>query len=106
RGLGTRVEWQRGLLLLCSAALAGSAVSVAGTISFVGLMAPHLGRQLVGSTHEGLLPTAALLGGLIVVLADWMGRVLFAPIELPCGAIAAAIGAPYFIYLLIHNRKR
>jgi iron complex transport system permease protein len=106
RGLGTRVEWQRGLLLLCSAALAGAAVAVAGTISFVGLMAPHLGRQLVGPTHEGLLPTAALIGGLIVVLADWMGRVLFAPIELPCGVITAAIGAPYFIYLLIRNRKR
>lgn len=106
KGLGTRVEWQRGLLLLCSAAMAGAAVAVAGTIGFVGLMAPHLGRQLVGPTHEGLLPTAAFIGGLIVVLADWMGRVLFAPVELPCGVITAAIGAPYFIYLLIRNRKR
>ena len=106
RGLGMRVEWQRGLLLLTSAAMAGAAVATAGTISLVGLMAPHLGRQLVGSTHERLMLAAALMGGLIVVLADWLGRVLFAPIELPCGTITAAIGVPYFLYLLIRNRKR
>lgn len=106
RGLGMRVEWQRGLLLLISAAMAGAAVATAGTIGFVGLMAPHLGRQLVGPTHQGLVPISALMGGLIVVLADWLGRVLFAPIELPCGVITAAIGAPYFLYLLIRNRKR
>lgn len=104
RGLGVRVEWQRGLLLLISAALAGVAVATAGMIGFVGLMAPHLGRKLVGPTHEGLMLTAALMGGLIVVLADLLGRVLFAPIELPCGVITAAVGAPYFIYLLIRNR--
>ena len=106
KGLGARVEWQRGLLLLSSAAMAGASVAVAGTIGFVGLMAPHLGRQLVGPTHEGLLPTAALIGGVIVVLADWLGRVLFAPIELPCGIVTAAIGTPYFLYMLIRNRKR
>ena len=106
KGLGTRVEWQRGLLLLSSAAMAGAAVAVAGTLGFVGLMAPHLGRQLVGPTHEGLLPTATLIGGVIVVLSDWLGRVLFAPIEFPCGVITAAIGTPYFLYLLIRNRKR
>jgi iron complex transport system permease protein len=106
RGLGIKVEWQRGLLLLIGAAMAGAAVATAGTIGFVGLMAPHLGRQLVGPTHEGLIPIAALMGGLIVVLADWLGRVLFAPIELPCGVITAAVGAPYFLYLLIRNRKR
>jgi iron complex transport system permease protein len=59
----------------------------------------------VGPTQEGLIPVSALMGGLIVVLADWLGRVLFAPIELPCGVITAAVGAPYFLYLLIRNRK-
>lgn len=106
RGLGMRVEWQRSLLLLTSAAMAGAAVATAGTIGLVGLMAPHLGRQLVGPNHEGLMLTAALMGGLIVVLADWLGRILFAPIEIPCGVITAAVGAPYFLYLLIRNRKR
>ncbi|WP_250125262.1 iron ABC transporter permease [Chroococcidiopsis sp. CCMEE 29] len=106
RGLGSSVEWQRGLLLLTSVALAGASVATAGTIVFVGLIAPHLGRQLVGPTHEGLIPTAAMMGGMIVVLADLLGRMLFAPIELPCGVITAALGAPYFLYLLVRNRKR
>jgi len=106
RGLGSRVEWQRGLLLLTSVALAGASVATAGRIGFVGLIAPHLGRQLVGPTHEGLIPTAAMMGGMIVVLADLLGRMLFAPIELPCGVITAALGAPYFLYLLVRNRKR
>ncbi len=106
RGLGSQVEWQRGLLLLTSVALAGASVATAGTIGFVGLIAPHLGRQLVGPTHEGLIPTAAMMGGMIVVVADLLGRTLFAPIELPCGVITAALGAPYFLYLLVRNRKR
>ncbi|HEY9626434.1 MAG TPA: iron ABC transporter permease [Coleofasciculaceae cyanobacterium] len=105
RGLGNRVEWQRGLLLLTSVALAGASVATAGTIGFVGLVAPHLARQLVGASYQGLLPTAALLGGLIVLLADFLGRSLFAPIELPCGIVTAAVGAPYFLYLLYRNRN-
>ncbi|MBD2360338.1 iron ABC transporter permease [Anabaena minutissima FACHB-250] len=106
RGLGSRVEWQRGLLVLVGVALAGAGVATAGMIGFVGLIAPHLGRQLVGTNHEGLIPTSALLGGVIVVAADLLGRTLFAPIEIPCGVVTAAIGAPYFLYLLIRNRKK
>ncbi|MEM8827931.1 MAG: iron ABC transporter permease [Cyanobacteria bacterium P01_G01_bin.19] len=105
RGLGSQVEWQRGLLLLTSVALAGASVATAGAVGFVGLMSPHLGRQLVGASHEGLLPVSAMMGGMLVVVADLLGRVLFAPLELPCGIITAAIGAPYFVYLLINQRK-
>ena len=105
RGLGSSVEWQRGLLLLTSVALAGASVATAGAVGFVGLMSPHLGRQLVGASHEGLLPVSAMMGGMLVVVADLLGRVLFAPLELPCGIITAAIGAPYFVYLLINQRK-
>ncbi|MGF1938054.1 MAG: FecCD family ABC transporter permease [Nostoc sp. ChiQUE02] len=106
KSLGSRVEWQRGLLVLVGVALAGAGVATAGNIGFIGLIAPHLGRQLVGATHEGLIPTSALLGGVIVVMADLLGRTLFAPIEVPCGVVTAAIGAPYFLYLLIRNRKK
>ncbi len=106
KSLGSQVEWQRGLLVLVGVALAGAGVATAGNISFVGLIAPHLGRQLVGTTHEALIPTSALLGGVIVVMADFLGRTLFAPIELPCGVVTATIGAPYFLYLLIRNRKK
>ena len=105
RGLGSQVEWQRGLLLLTAVALAGASVATAGAVGFVGLMSPHLGRQLVGASHEGLLPVSAMMGGMLVVVADLLGRVLFAPLELPCGIITAAIGAPYFVYLLISQRK-
>jgi iron complex transport system permease protein len=105
RGLGSAVEWQRGLLILTCVALAGASVATAGTIGFVGLISPHLARQLVGPAHEGLVPTAALVGGLIVALADLVGRSLFAPIELPCGVITAIVGAPYFLYLLYQNRN-
>ena len=105
RGLGSRVEWQRGLLLLTGVALAGASVATAGAVGFVGLMSPHLGRQLVGASHEGLLPVSAIMGGMLVVIADLLGRILFAPLELPCGIITAAIGAPYFVYLLISQRK-
>ncbi|NER83119.1 MAG: iron ABC transporter permease, partial [Leptolyngbya sp. SIO1D8] len=103
--LGSRLEWQRGWLLLSSVALAGAAVATAGNVGFVGLMAPHIARQLVGPSHEGLLPVAALTGGMMVVVADLIGRLLFAPLELPCGIITAIIGAPYFLYLLIRTRR-
>ncbi|QXE25459.1 iron(III) dicitrate transport system permease protein [Richelia sinica FACHB-800] len=106
KSLGTPVEWQRGLLVLVGVALAGSGVATAGMIGFVGLIAPHLGRQLVGTNHQGLIPTSALLGGMLVVVADFLGRTLFAPIEIPCGVVTAAVGAPYFLYLLIRNRKK
>lgn len=106
KGLGTRVEWERGLLVLVGAALAGAAVATAGNIGFVGLIAPHIGRQLVGANHQSLIPTSALLGGMIVVIADFLGRTLFAPIEIPCGVVTAAVGAPYFLYLLIRNPKK
>jgi iron complex transport system permease protein len=105
RGLGTRVAWQRGLLMLTAVALAGATVAAAGAIGFVGLMAPHIGRRLVGPDHIGLLPTAGLLGALTVVAADLVGRTIFAPIELPCGLITAVVGAPFFIFLLWQQRQ-
>jgi iron complex transport system permease protein len=106
RGLGSRVEWARCLLLLCTVALAGASVATAGTVGFVGLMAPHLGRQLVGPSHAGLIPVAALIGACIVEIADIVGRLAFAPIELPCGVITAVIGAPYFLWILYRSRNQ
>lgn len=106
RSLGSAVEWERGLLLLTSVSLASAAVASAGTIGFIGLSAPHLSRQLVGASHEGLIPVAGMIGGVIVVLADLLGRTLFAPLEIPCGVVTAVVGAPYFLYLLITNGKQ
>lgn len=98
--LGSRVAVHRAVLLATAVALAAVVVTVAGTIGFVGLIAPHIARRLVGPTHEGLLPTAALTGGAIVVVADLVGRSVFAPIEIPAGVITALIGAPFFLSLL------
>ncbi|HMQ30601.1 MAG TPA: iron ABC transporter permease [Chloroflexaceae bacterium] len=105
RGLGSAVGLRRGLLLLAAVALAAASVAAAGTLGFVGLMAPHLGRRLVGPDHSGLLPTAGLLGALLVVAADLVGRTIIAPVELPAGLVTAAIGALFFIALLWRQRK-
>ncbi|MDB9306895.1 MULTISPECIES: FecCD family ABC transporter permease [Cyanophyceae] len=106
QGLGSRVEWQRSFLILISAALSGAAVATAGSIGFVGLISPHIARQLVGGNHQGLIPVSAIWGAMIVVVADLLGRIIFAPVELPCGIVTAVIGAPYFIYLLVQTRKK
>lgn len=104
-GLGGKVQKQRFLLLMISTALIGSSVAFAGGIGFVGLMAPHMARRLVGSSFGALLPTSALLGGILVMIADLIGRTLFSPLEVPAGVFTAGIGAPYFIYLLFKTRN-
>lgn len=102
--VGSGVQRHRFLFLIISSALAGGAVAFAGGIGFVGLIGPHIGRKLVGSSFGGLLPVSAFLGGLIVVLADLVARTAFSPLDIPAGIFTAAIGAPYFIYLLIKSR--
>ncbi|MFD2680230.1 FecCD family ABC transporter permease [Bacillus seohaeanensis] len=103
--VGVPVQRQRFLLLFMSTALVGGAVAFAGGIGFVGLMAPHMARRIVGSSYGALLPTAALIGGTLVMVADLIGRTLFLPLEVPAGVFTASIGAPYFIYLLFKTRN-
>ncbi|EHS55742.1 FecCD family ABC transporter permease [Paenibacillus sp. Aloe-11] len=98
--LGQRVELQRLLLILLSALLAGTAVSVAGLIGFVGLVVPHVIRLLIGEDYRFLLPLSMLGGGTLVILADTVARSWFDPIELPVGILLAVIGAPFFLILL------
>lgn len=102
--LGVRVQRQRALLTGLAALLTGSAVAVAGLIGFVGLVAPHLARMVVGSGHRYTLPLAALIGGILLVGADILARTVAAPRELPVGVVTAAIGAPPFVYLLRRGR--
>ncbi|MBU8696206.1 FecCD family ABC transporter permease [Bacillus pumilus] len=100
-GLGISVHKERSFMMLIAVALAGASVAVAGSISFLGLAAPHLARKLVGPKHQGMIPASALIGALLLLLADTLGRVILAPSEVPVGLVVSALGAPYFIYLLM-----
>ncbi|WP_314001989.1 iron ABC transporter permease [uncultured Paenibacillus sp.] len=105
-GLGIRVQFMRFLLLAFSVGMTGAAVAAVGTIGFAGLISPHMARNLVGSRHKILVPTAGVLGGLLVLAADSIGRGLLPPLEIPAGLIISLIGAPYFLYLLRRESKR
>lgn len=102
--VGVRVQRQRLLLLTLAVGLASASVSMTGGIGFIGLVAPHLARRLVGSLHQYFLPVSALLGLLILVSADTIGRSIFAPNAIPAGVVVAFIGAPYFLYLLTKTK--
>ncbi|MDQ0230885.1 FecCD family ABC transporter permease [Metabacillus malikii] len=102
-GLGVQLEKERRLLLIVAVALAGACVSVGGGITFLGLIAPHIARRLVGASHARVLPLTALLGGFLLLSADTLGRVIMAPMELPVGIVVSVVGAPYFIYLLMRK---
>ncbi|QMV42430.1 FecCD family ABC transporter permease [Cohnella cholangitidis] len=104
-GLGAPVEKERLVLLAAAVGLAGSCVAVSGGIGFVGLIAPHLARRLVGSKHQILLPASALAGSLLVITADTIGRWILQPSEVPTGIVVAVIGAPYFLYLLVKTKS-
>lgn len=103
--LGIRVKELRLASLGCAAACAAAVVSFAGLLGFVGLVVPHMARALVGERPVKMLPVSALLGAVLVILADLLGRTLFAPSELPVGIFMSLIGAPYFLILLMRRRR-
>ena len=98
--LGLRTERFRFFLIAISSLLSGAAISVAGLISFVGLVVPHIARLLVGSDYKYLFPASAFLGFTLVVACDTIGRVIMPPGEIPVSIILSFIGAPFFLYLL------
>lgn len=99
-GLGVHLNKTRLIFLAIAVALAAAAVSVTGGISFVGLMAPHMAKRLVGPRHQHFMPVALLIGAILMMAADTIGRNLLEAHAIPAGVIAAMIGAPYFLYLL------
>jgi iron complex transport system permease protein len=103
--LGVRVHVLRLQLLAVSALLTAAVISVAGGISFVGLVVPHSVRLLIGSDHRSLLPATALAGALFLLLADLAARTVAAPMELPLGILTAVAGAPFFLWLLRRDRS-
>ncbi|WP_100636530.1 FecCD family ABC transporter permease [Marinomonas sp. ef1] len=103
-GLGVPVQRLRLALLFLSVIMAAPAIAYAGAVGFVGLIAPHIARRLVARSFALLLPTSALVGACLVMLADLCGRLLFQPLDIPAGVFVSAIGAPFFIYLLYRQR--
>jgi iron complex transport system permease protein len=106
--LGLEVRPVRVTLYLISALLTAVAVTTAGTVGFIGLVVPHLVRLKSGADHRALLPSAALAGGSLLVIADTIARTVVAPQQLPVGAITAVIGVPLFLFLLgqtVHSQE-
>lgn len=101
RSLGMNVKFMQLLLLTLASILAGAAVSFAGLLGFVGLIVPHIMRQIVGGLHRHLIPSSALGGAILVLICDTMSRAIFAPYELPVGIILSLLGGPFFIMLVL-----
>lgn len=104
--LGVNVQRRKLIILSAGSILTGAAVSVSGTIGFVGLVIPHLTRLLWGPDHKHLLPLSILTGSGFLILADLIARTIISPIELPIGVITSLIGAPVFAIILIGRKKR
>ncbi|MCI3922212.1 iron ABC transporter permease [Paenibacillus sp. TRM 82003] len=103
--LGVRVESEKRWLLAGSVGLVSASVSVSGSIAFVGLIAPHVARRLVGLKHRHILPVSGLVGAAMVVVGDFIGKTIFAPAELAVGIVISIIGVPYFITLLFRGKR-
>ena len=102
--LGVTVNKVQISVLVLAVALSTTAVAICGPIAFLGLVAPHLARRLVGGRHRTLLPAALIIGALLLQLSDILARVIAPPTELPAGILTAIIGAPYFFYLLMRTK--
>jgi len=102
--LGIPVQRMKTIAILTVAAATGAAVAVSGGIGFVGIVVPHLLRLVIGPDHRWLLPNAALLGAILLILADMIARSVVAPAELPIGIVTATLGGPFFLWILMRNR--
>ena len=100
-GLGIQLEKEKVILLLASVGLVSACVSVSGSIGFIGLMAPHIARQLVGIRHKLVMPVSILVGAALLIFSDFVAKTVFAPSELAVGIVVSIIGIPYFLYLLV-----
>jgi iron complex transport system permease protein len=101
--LGLNLRQTRLMVIAVGSLLTASAVSASGVIGFVGLIAPHIARRVVGADHARVLPASVLLGALLMLVADSLARTILAPLELPVGILTALIGGPFFIYLLVRG---
>ncbi len=104
RSLGVEVERVKRTMFLLSALMTGAVVSVSGLIGFVGMVIPHAVRMVLGADHRIVMPSAAFVGGLFLMVADTVARTALAPAEIPVGVVTALVGGPFFVYLLVARR--
>lgn len=105
RHLGVNTEWIKRAVVLLAALATGAAVALAGPIGFIGLIVPHIVRLAIGPDHRRLIPTCALGGAILLVLADLLARTLAAPAEIPVGLFTSFAGGPFFLALILRSRK-
>lgn len=103
-GLGSKVEGDRRLLLLIAVALAGASVAAGGAIAFLGLVVPHIARRIIGPLHQYIIPISTLIGALLLMASDTIGKNLLTPTEIPAGVVVAVLSTPYFVYLLVKTK--
>jgi iron complex transport system permease protein len=104
--LGVQTEKLKQVLLILASIMTAAAVSVSGIIGFIGLITPHIMRMIVGPDHKILYPTAAISGGIVLLLSDTIARIILSPREIPVGIITSIIGVPFFIYLLVKSKRQ
>lgn len=105
QGVGVKIGKERIVLLLLAVILSSAAVSVAGAIGFIGLMGPHIAKSIVGPRHQLFLPISILIGALLLVVSDTLGKIILQPSGIPAGIVVAIIGAPYFLYLMYKTKS-
>ena len=105
RHLGLDVARTRKIVIAMTALLTGTSVAFTGTIGFIGLVVPHLARLLCGPPHRRVLPVSAVLGALLIVFADTLSRTIAPPDEVPIGLFTAALGAPFFLIVVLRTKE-
>lgn len=100
KGLGRSTGWVKGIAVVVVVLLAGSSVAIAGPVGFVGLAVPHIARSLAGTDYRWVLPYAAILGAILLLIADLGARFVIYPSEIPVGVMTALFGAPFFIAIV------
>ena len=106
KSIGIDVKRIRVLVLMCSSLLTGSVIAFTGVIGFIGLVAPHMCRIIIGNDHRFLIPSSGLMGALVLLVADTVCRTVIQPAEIPVGILTSVIGVPFFLYLLIRKKRR
>ena len=104
--LGINTAALKNILLITCALIVGIVVSTGGTIAFLGLVAPHIIRLVIGSDNKRVIPYSALLGAILLMLSDTVGRVLIQPVEIPVGVMTSIMGGPFFIFLLRRQKGK